>query len=230
MRSLERNTRLETSVYEAIGSLEEEFKLDIEYYPDVLWLGRQGRFEDLGLPEVYRSSVESNRMAGGSIFLYRPKVIVLNRDQPHHINEESSHCFHLGNTRITLGDKTRQDWFAINVLIEMFGYLGSKILDPSRRNIYQGYPDYFEVALRRDADLGSALDQLRDLDDETLSEFMIHSQGYGLGERMFYAFESGDLSRERVKRFLKKDFKKKGEATRTLIKFRKDFWPVGRNG
>jgi hypothetical protein len=227
MRFKTRQARLEKKVYESINDLEEEFGLEVDDYPEVHWLGRLGRFEDLGLPETYREPVEDNRSTGGSIYLHRPNIIVINKELPRHVNEESSHCFHLNNARIYLLDKTPQDWYSVNVLIEMFGYLGSKILDPSRKNIYEEYPDYLSVSFQEGLDVKDALGPLKKLDKATLSEFLIHSQGYGLGERMFYALESGELSTERVRNLLRKGFKRKGSATNELINLRGEFWPIG---
>ena len=228
MRFKERQARLERKVYESINDLEEEFGIEVDQYPEVRWLGRLGKFEDLALSEQYRYSVESNQKAGGSVFLYKPNVIVINKDKDHHINEEAAHCFHLRTAKLSLSDKTAQDWYSVNVLIEMLGYLGSKILNPSRENIYAEYPDYLAMALNRRVGIQDALGPLRDLDQDILSEFLIHSQGYGLGERMFYAMESGNTSNEQVTKLFKKKFKRKGEATKTLIDLRSRMWPIGK--
>lgn len=221
-----RQSKLEEQTYEALCDLGDEFQTEVKDYPEVRWLGRLGKFEDLGLPERYRFSVEFNQSSGGSIFLYRPNIIILNRDSPHHINEEVAHCLHLRTSKLKLHDKDKKDWFALNVLIEMFGFLGSKILDPSRKNPYSKYPDYFSVASKCKVSLEEALGSLKDLDEETLSEFLIHSQGYALGERMFYALEEGNLSRERVKKFLRKKFEKPRQATKTLERLRREFWQL----
>ena len=226
MRSSTRQARLEGKTYAAISALETELDIDVQEYPEVIWLGRQGKFEDLGLPERYRASVEASQKSGGSIFLYRPNIIILNRDYVHHVNEEASHCFHLRNAGITLADKTKQDWFAVNILIEMFGFLGSKILDPSRKNIYKDYPDYLSLAVTKGVSFEQALDPLRDLDEDELSEFLIHSQGYGLGDRMFFALEGGQFSEDQIRAFVTKSFKEKGQATRALMQLRKGIWPI----
>jgi hypothetical protein len=226
MRFSKRQARLETKVYESINDLEEEFNLDLPVYPEVIWFGRLGKFEDLALPEKYRASVESTQKTGGSVFLYRPNIIILNKDNPHHINEESSHCLHIGTTKLSISDKTEQDWFSLNVIIEMFGYLGSKILDPSRENIYKDYPDYLSIALNKGINIDQALDPLRDLDHESLSEFLIHSQGYGLAERMFYAFEDGSFSMGKIRKLVRKRFDGEGEATKTLLQLRDKLWPI----
>ena len=226
MKYSTRQARLEEKTYEALCDLEDEFQIEIEDYPEVRWLGRLGKFEDLGLPEKYRESVEFNQQSGGSIFLYQPNIIILNKDSVHHRNEEVAHCLHLRTSKPSLYDKDKKDWFALNVLIEMFGFLGSKILDPSRKNPYSQYPDYFSIASNEGVNIKEALGPLRDLDDKTLSEFLIHSQGYALGERMFYAFEEGQLSRERVRKFLRNKFEKPRQATRTFQRLRKEFWPI----
>ncbi|MFW5846586.1 MAG: hypothetical protein ACOCUU_00360 [Nanoarchaeota archaeon] len=225
MRFIEKQEILERKTYEALNDLEEEFGLEVDSYPEVRWLGKLGNFNDLFLPERYREEVVSCQKKGGSIYLYRPNVIILNKDENYALNEEASHCFHLRNSRITLANKTKQDWFAVNSLIEMFGFLGSKILDPSRKNPYHKYPDYLELSLKK-INIQDALEPLRDIDDDILSEFLIHSQGYGLGDRMFYSLVSRDLKLDEIKKLLMKNFKGKGQATKTLLELRERFWPM----
>lgn len=223
MRYLERQKRLERKTYSALEELEDEFQIELKEYPEVIWLGRLGKFDDLGLSERYRDSVESMQRSGGSIYLYRPGVIVLNKYSIHHVNEEAAHYFHLKNSKITLTDKNKQDWFAINILIEMFGFLGSKVLNPSRKNPYREYPDYLDIVSKTGATLQEALGPLKDLDEDSLSEFLIHSQGYMLAERIYCALNKGDISKKRIRNFVLKNFKKPGQAKRQLINFRREF-------
>lgn len=227
MRTIDRQYRIEDKTHQAINDLENELDIDLNKYPEVVWSGKFGYFEKLGLPESYRKEVEENRKSGGSIFLYKPNIIIINRDSPHHINEESSHCLHLNNARISLYGKSKEDWFSIRVMMEMIGFFGSKILDPSRKNGFHNYPDYFALVQKKDGgDFERAMLPFRYCTAFEVSEMIIHSQGYGLGERVFNAFETGDCNLDEVKKLIKTNFSKPKEAIRTLENLRKKYWPI----
>jgi hypothetical protein len=229
MRYSVRKRRIEDKVYEALSSLEEEFGLNLKNYPEVVYMSKGTIPELLGLCPSLTDCVRESKQCGISRFLYKQNLVLITRDLPEHINEESAHCLHLNSANISLSRRTKADWFSINILIEMIGYLGSKVLDPSRKNQYRGYPDYFLIARKKEIDFKEALERIEDYEGDgefNWTEFFVHQQGYTLAEKMFYALELGDLSTGSVSRIIKKDFNKEGSALRKFIDLRRRFWPV----
>jgi len=226
MRFIERQALLEKKTYEAIDELEDIFSVEIPSYPEVRWLGSKGHFEDLGLPEYYRDVVENNRDIHGSLFLYKPGVIILNMANIHHINEEASHYTHMFVSKIVPENRSHEDLLALNCLIEMFGFLGSKILNSCRVNEYRNFPDYFAIGLTHGLGFEKFVDLLNDITGGDVSERIIHSQGWGLGERVFYALHTGQIKMDYVQELFRKNLFRNGEATSAFKELRERVWPV----
>lgn len=227
MRWKERQRRVEEHVYDAIHHLEDEFDLELDHLPEVRWFGRNGYFEDLGLPEKYREDVEENRASRGSIYLTRPKMVIINRFCPYHINEEAAHYFHLNHSDIKLTHLTKIDWLTTVILTEMFGFFGSKIVDCSRENDqFKNFPDHVGMAVTNPSEFGSALACFDDAEKRSNMNTIIYKQAYELGDRLFFAYEMGIISKQRVQEFLSRDFSKKGESTEYFFNLRSQFWPL----
>lgn len=226
MRFVERQARLEKRTYEAIDELEDVFDVEVPSYPEVRWLGRRGHFEDLGLQECYRDAIENNQKNKGSLFLYKPGIIIINQNDIHHINEESSHYVHMATSGIVPENRGREDLLALNCLIEMFGFLGSKILNSSRVNEYKQFPDYFATGLKYGLKFENFVDLLNDITCGDTSERLIHSQGWGLGERVFYALHNGQIKMNYIQELFKKRFIKPGEAITAFKELRDLVWPI----
>jgi hypothetical protein len=225
MRFVERQARLEKRTYEAIDELEDVFDVEIPFYPEVRWLGRRGCFEDLGLPEYYRDDIEDLQRCGRSVFVNRANVIVLNDVEPTHINEEASHYVHFRVSNIQKIKRKQCDWLLTSSIIEMFGFLGSKFLNFSRRNDFQGRPDYFQMAFEKRVSYEDALSKLNALSEQFEEEF-IYTQGYGLGERVFCALQADQLSMDYIKDLFKKNFFGRGEVANAFKELRAQVWPV----
>ena len=226
MRFVERQARLEKRTYEAIDELEDIFDVEVHNYPEVRWLGRKGHFEDLGLQEYYREDVEGFQKAGWCVFIHKPNMIILNSEDPSLFCEEAAHFVHLHASNIRSHNKNKEDYFAANALMEMFGYLGSKILNVSRKNPYRAYPDYFALAEARGVAFIQAMKPIQELDSEGVAEMLIHSQGYGLAERVFYALQTGQTNMDYFQKLIRQSLSKSGQATKTFKELRQEFWPV----
>lgn len=225
MRFVERQARLEKRTYEAIDELEDIFNVEIPAYPEVRWLGRLGHFEDLGLPEYYRDEVESFQVQRCSTLMSKSKVIILNRDCPEHINEETSHFVHIEASGIHYENRDPEDLIHLHALVEMFGYLGSKLLDSSRKNSFKDFPDYFAIACRQGVGFNKFAEILSDIMKGDASERLIHSQGYGLAERIFCALQTRQAKMGYFQKLIRQNLNGAGEATKTFKDLRKEFWP-----
>lgn len=223
MRFVDKQARLEKRTYEAIDELEDVFGVEVRDYPEVRWMGSKGHFEDLGLPEYYRDVVENNKKNHGSLFLYKPGIVILNKDDIHHINEESSHYVHMSTSGIVPEKRNREDMLALNCLIEMFGFLGSKILNPTRGNWYKQFPDYFSIGLKHGLNFEKLVDLLDDFMTGDTSDRLIHSQGWCLGERVFYALQIGQIKMDYVQELFRKNFLNMGKLRILSWNYVKEF-------
>jgi hypothetical protein len=225
MRFVERQSCLEQRIYCAIDELEDVFEVEIPFYPEVKWLGRKGHFEDLGLPEYYREEVEELQKYGRSVYVDRAHLIILNGYESVHINEESSHCVHFNASHINLIKRAPEEWLLVNSIVEMFGFLGSLFLEPRRKNEFFGRPDYFKIAFDAKVSFENAVRKLGMLPEKFENEF-IYTQGYDLGERVFYALYTGQIKMGYIQKLFNKNFSGKGEVTLAFKDLRRKVWPI----
>lgn len=197
--------------------------MELQQYPEVRWFGRKGVFEELLLGERYREQVQESKNSRSSLYLFRPRMILINDLSEHHINEKCAHYLHFVTSGLSLYGKSREDWFSLNVLIEMFGFLGSKLLNPSRKFQYENCWDFFKVLDKDDSKGMEKLELLKTDPEFDFSEFIFHQQGYLIAERMFYALHAGDLNLKEVQRLFRKSFEKPGSATRKYLELRTRF-------
>lgn len=224
MRFVERQARLEKRTYEAIDELEDIFNVEVPSYPEVRWLGRKGHVEDLGLHDDFMDDIEGYRKAGWSVFLHEPNMIILNSEDTNVLLEESTHFVHWHTSHINLSGRDSDDWLSVNMLMEMFGFLGSKIINFDRVNPFAKYPDYYSITKRHGSDGVKQYFQL--LDSEQIAEILVHAQGYSLGERVFYGLHSGQVERSYLNKLIRNPFKRKGEATYEFEELRRKVWPI----
>jgi len=177
------------------------------------------------LAEYYREDIESLQKNGQSVLVTGANVIVLNINEPKHINEEASHYVHFNISNIHKGKRMPDEWLLVSAIVEMFGFLGSKILDPSRKNDFNGRPDYFQIARNKKVPFEDAVQKLNALPEKFENEF-IYTQGYSLGERIFYALETGQISSAYVNRLFRQGFCKSGQATKAFRDLRQEVWPI----
>ena len=104
---------------------------------------------------------------------------------------------------------------------------GSKILDPSTKNVFHNLPDYGNFSKEKIAKLyednkraGYGLDNIRDI--------MIHAQGYELGDRLFYSYISGKIRKSEIRELLKRNFSKDGSAALSYAELREELWPLNK--
>ena len=213
MNWIEKQKKLEERVYETIDEIAEEFGLEIPYYPESYFVNGHTYFEEFCLPEKYREQFEEMKKRKTGECWADPPIIWINNSEKD-IPEECSHSLNF----ILGGQKkysSKGDVFFVDCLAETLGFLGSKIVSPTRKNPF-----------RLEGDLYS-------LPPEKMIEFIgeyyeaaVHQQGYSLGEIMFYEYNKGVLGKEEIARLFKTNFDEVGLAMRTFDKLRKRFWPM----
>jgi hypothetical protein len=197
MRHEERQKAVERKVHEAIDELSEEFDLEVSHYPEVYWIGRKLKFEDLGLPEKSRKDFNYARKRGnGSACLHSPRIIFIGTDHPHDIGEESMHFLHDCSAKTPPGFKYwLMDEEARGVISEALGIFGAKVLDPSIRNTFE---DSLVWSMSMDPNI----------------------KGYPLGERLYQKYSTHQVSKQEIVDLLHMDFKRPGSARKVYRNLR----------
>jgi len=223
MRYLDMQSRIELAVQEAIEDIAEEIGVSVPKYPEVFWLGRKLKFENLFLAESYREDFEDMPSAKGSYYLDFPKMIFIGENNPEDITEESAHFLHYSHSNIRFTGKNVKDRLSLYILDEMLAFFCSKLLIPERKNPYKSEPDLFYMA---EDNKEHFLDEIRRKNDLVIAdEFFIYQQARGLGERMYTSYILGETPIEDVRDIFLSSFSKSGNATYKVAHLKLKYWP-----
>lgn len=220
MRYLERQAKIEDAVFEAIEEIAGELELNVPFYPEVYWLGRSCHFEDLFLPEKFGDEINQVSKNKSSIYLRIPRIILVSRDSPDHISEESAHFLHLLNSRPKLDCRNRLDYFSLNVLVEMLGFFCSKLVCPERKNQFARFDDPLLPSFIAEGDFTKKIAKLLGDKNYDRSEFLIHQQGYILGEKLYFEYVSGRKPLSEIKNLFFNRFLQPYEPTRKFMELK----------
>ncbi len=217
-----KRARVEEKVFEAIEDITEELGIEASTYPEIHLINKKTEFDDLWLPESKRERFESLKEMGGSWYDDSPPGIFLINPSEEDIAEESSHFLHFRHSRIRYTGRTTRDKFALNILVETIGFFCSKLLIPERENTYPTEPDLFFMTPN---------DRIKCLNDVmkkygkiAASEFCLYQQARGLGDRMHYAYLTGDLSMEEFRKLFLCSFRGRDNPFSKLVELKMKYW------
>ncbi len=213
MRASQLQEKIETKLFECLEDIAEEIGLNIPFLPEVYFIGRNFKFETLGLSEKEREDYELVKKGRQSIFFHKQKIILIGTNNIEHISEEAGHFLHITNSHLTLYDKNTKDYLASWIIAEMLGYFSSKLINPDRKNPLNRYPD-----ILNEEDKCMRIINKKGWDTE---DFLIYQQGYNLGEKLFNAYISRVTSRRYIRNLFKNNLKGKNNAYSTFLKLRK---------
>lgn len=217
MRFEERQEKIQQQCYDAIDELADEFNLDVPYYPEVFWVGRTINFEDLGLSGHYEEEFNF-RKGKRSYFLYKPKIIILNKPKNVDITEESSHFLHMVNSKYRFKGRTREDELYLRILCETIGFFGSKFLYPGRKKSYHDLHDLSLVPIEELEDVFQGY-------EDYFTEIYIYQQASGLGESLYINYMIGNIPKKQIKNLFSNPFKRKNATINKFYELRQKFWP-----
>jgi len=200
IESMEKNIAERT--LDCIERLEYEFDLECLYEPYIHYIGRNRDIGDLGLSKRLYVKAKECQEEGVSMYINSSDTILIYKNSLNHIGEEASHFVHISNSKMA-HTHSFKDLVFKKAIIEMFGYFGSMVVGAQRTNPYQD-----------------------EVEPEKYDDFMdlVYHQGYGLGERLFYAYDDGRISKERIRRIMTNPFVGPQSATRTFLKLKREFW------
>ena len=201
--------KLQSNVEEYMGEIADELNISIPFYPQVYWVGRNFSFKKIGvngrdLEECYEIKKNSQ-----SAYLAKYKIILVSENNIVHISEEAGHCLHFSKTNLHERKNSYIEERALRIISEMFGYFCSKLIFPERINEFAIYPDHvFEKAEFEKFSLKNLLDK---------EEFLIYKQGYDLGDLLFNAYVSKEISKNEIRKLFLMDFKEPNSGLYTVI-------------
>ncbi len=219
MRFLKKSAKVEKIVYNYIDEIADDLELNVPYYPEVYWTGRNLAFDALGLPINFKKEYEIMKNNRRSYFITSPKIIFICRDDLVDHVEEAAHFLHGVHSKFTYKKKSVKDCIALRILDEMLAYFSSKLIIPDRYNSYGRYKEYLrmENIERMDfyRDIRNCLNDYFDILD-----FNIYQQGYGLGEALYYKFCTGKISLRTVKNLFLQNFDGYNAASNAFIELK----------
>ena len=222
-----RQEKIDDVVFEAIEEIAEDFNLSVPFYPHVYCLDKSTEFEDLCLPNYFEEDFDEIGKSLDACFIQKSCSILLGlKPMDSHYGEEATHFVHYVNSKTKRKNKDSTELEFISCLSEMLGYFGSMVLGEERRNQYYPWPDPYSEK----KEFKEFLKELKKKYSKPifLMDHLIHQQGYGLGERLFYAYQNSDISKKEITNLFKNDFSGKNEARMKFVEMRQKLgWPVG---
>ncbi len=187
-----------------------------------------------------------------SFVLPEQHIVYIANVSLHHAAEEATHYLKILITGPE-HERTPLDAFYANVLHEMIGFFGSKLINPKRkcqkRSDFRKEMQYLkktEQILWRSVDYATAeafLEQDRlvlkkkllpeNFINSLTSELFLsltHAIGYDLGDKLYYAFVEGRYSVQDVRSLFENPFRKKGEPGNLYLKISKALLSIQRPG
>lgn len=217
----ERQKKVETVAYDSLETIADELGVFPKFYPEVYWIGKKLKFEELGLPLRYKEEFIIARKKRTSIYLFRPKVILIGGYFLEDIGEEVGHFLHLNTSNVNSLKLQEVNDFCLNAIVEMFGFFCSKLIKPTRKNYLGRYKDYLPKEPELCNNLKDRIDSIFEIDSnpyDILSE--VYHQGYGLGEKLYNAYISGVVSKQKIKELFSNQFIKKDEPYTTFVELK----------
>ncbi|MFA6594374.1 MAG: hypothetical protein WCT16_03930 [Candidatus Buchananbacteria bacterium] len=228
MRWQDRQNQIEELVYDAINELSEQLGVNVPFYPAVFWIGRTLEFEDTGLPKTRRLSFEWKRSHKESYFLPPNTILINSGCNLEALLEEASHFVHFTVSGVKFsGKKPLREAICLRVIAEMLGLLGARMLGSHEKNNFEIVPDLAYLPWESWDDF---IDGCPDLITcfEDLCEFYASQQGYGLADRVYYQYLSGQVSRKFIRTLFLNHLAEENAATKKFLRLKTKFWPPQR--
>ena len=224
MRWQKRQEHIEEQVYDAISELEDILGIELAYYPEVFWLGKKLKFQDLHLPKSYEDDFEIRTARGISYYIPRHRLVIISlRNQEHSLLEESAHAFHFAASDISYRGRSLHDALMLECLSELMAMLGARLLGSELVNPFENFPDLLVLDRPTQKKVREALTKIfgESFDYE---QFLVHQQGYGLANRIYWQYLRGQVSTGFLRRLFLSKFDEPDGAIKAVVELRNKFW------
>jgi len=225
MRWLERQNQIEAAVYDVMNELSDQLSITIPNYPAVWWIGRTVKFQHLSLPEYLRDELEIRNRQGISYYIVsKQTVIIAKKATDHAILEEASHAFHFICSGISYKSRNTKNLRCLGIIVEMLGLLGARLVGSDMENPYEDFPDLASLTKESQVEVKKKILEKLGKDCD-FNEFFIHQQGYGLADRIYFKYLSGEISSLRIRRMFLSQFLSPDGPIDYFVRLRNEFWP-----
>ncbi|MBS3091450.1 hypothetical protein J4217_03330 [Candidatus Pacearchaeota archaeon] len=225
MRYEEKRQMVEVMVYDAIDEIAEEIGLGIPFYPQVYHFGEKEDLKASRLPEIILNKCTERIKFNESFFWQNLNSIFIfvDKEKVMGIGEESAH-FLRSLAPLYKSKKVDKETLPKRTIDETLAFFSSKLRMPDRINNFEAYKDIVPMSPLQ---VNMFLEQIKEsLPNLTKDEFFIYQQGYGLGDRLYYAYVQGQFSKKRIKDLFTNSFREEGSALDKFWKLRKELWPI----
>jgi len=196
--------KLQSKVEDYIEEIANELNVSVPFYPQVYWVGRNFSFKKIGIDEKILEECYKIKLNFQSVYLPEYEAILIRENNIEQLSEEAGHFLHFSKTNIHKRKGTPENIPSLRIISEMFGYFCSKLVFPKRTNAYSHYPDpLFEKTEFEKFSNRKSFDK---------DNFIIHKQGYDLGEKLFDAYISRIIPKREIRKFFLMDFKEHNSA------------------
>ncbi|NCN07821.1 hypothetical protein GW933_04015 [Candidatus Falkowbacteria bacterium] len=225
MRWQERQNKVEAAVYDVMDELSDILSIKVPYYPEVWWLGRSIDTNKLCLSGYLQDELEIRNFAGISYYIISKKMVIIGRCTTRHsILEESSHAFHFITSDISYKNRSQKDCMCLGALVELFGFLGARLVGSDLENPYEAFPDLSKLTKQSQKEVRQKLIE-KFGDNFDIDDFFVHQQGYGLADRIYFEYLSGNVSASRLRRLFLAKMSSVDGAINCFVRLKNEFWP-----
>jgi len=214
----------ERKIYDFLGELEAELEMDLPFYPEVYWVGRNADFGALAKLGLSKEEVgEKNSRI--SYFVPSKRTVLLRNLDQEDMAEEAGHFVHWTLTPTKFPEKLNRRNVFLLMFSEAIGYFCSKLIVPERRNTFQGYKD---LLLLPEEEAVLYIAKVFNVGKVHLLNFLKYQQGYTLGEKMFRAYNRHEIGPKDIVSLMKANISE-SEAIPFFMGLRQKFWPFDLN-
>lgn len=225
MRWLEKQQQVEDAVYDVMDDLADQLSIVIPAYPEVWWMGKTVKFDDLVLPEYLREELELRNSTGISYYIVNKQIVIIAKKATlHSIFEESAHAFHFLCSGVSYHGRSTKSLHCLAVIVEMMGFLGARLAGSDMENPYEDFPDLAVLDKKSQEQIKQKILEKLGPDCD-FSEFFIHQQGYGLADRVYWQYLHGRVSISRLRRMFLSKFPLPDGPINSFVRLRNEFWP-----
>lgn len=199
----------EEMCYDALFELEDELGLEANFLPEVYFNHGRFNFNKIGLGEKLISR-------DSSFYSQLKKIIVLVNLNLGDVGEEVGHFLH-DNLLGYDYKKNVFDNYSMRVLEEMIGYFCSKLIYPKRKSEFTKSKDFLFGCKNIEDVLQKIISEINYAKTEDEFDFLIYSQAYTLGEKLYQYYISNLFSKRKIRNLMKNRFEKEYSAFNKFI-------------
>jgi hypothetical protein len=200
--------KVEEKVIDILFELENELEIETGKIPEVHYVNKFSKFENLGLSEEYKKEFEYAKNYFSGIVYTNPLIIISGSRNLDILSEEVGHFLHFSH--INFKEKTPIGRFCFGAISEMLGFFSSKLINSKVKNRYSNYENKLQNKFKIQEILQTVHEEYQR--GEKKFEDLIYTQGYSMGEKLFNSYILKLLSKNKIKNIFTNPLETEEEA------------------